>query len=371
MKKKVTRAVCIFASGMMVLPSPMGVLAAYTDPNASLEMEAAHAAISQEVASEGMILLDNSEAALPLKSNQVALYGAGTWNTVRGGTGSGATYLRNEHITVWQGFKDAGYEIVNSAYVERSDAAFREQAASEEQGALDTGAVILDVPYTDEDKAEIEAIDPSITAIYTVNRLSGEGSDLQLQKGDYYLTDAEYQNLKTLAEHFDNVVVVLNTGAVMDTSFYNGLGTPDYENHIITDQIHDVLYEPGVYYTSEDGSEYTLAEGEYEEGTQYYEQTEDYMEAEVTEDTFTTDGSLYTATLTYEPVTIGNADEIDPSATYYTFDGEDHHTAVAVNAINFAQYDELFIGVNDYVPVEDGAEFNSRGVYYQKGGYRV
>lgn len=95
MKKKVTRAVCIFASGMMVLPSPMGVLAAYTDPNASLEMEAAHAAISQEVASEGMILLDNSEAALPLKSNQVALYGAGTWNTVRGGTGSGATYLRN------------------------------------------------------------------------------------------------------------------------------------------------------------------------------------------------------------------------------------------------------------------------------------
>lgn len=370
MKKKVTRVVCIAASGMMALASPVGVLAAYTDPDASLEMEAAHAAISQEVASEGMILLDNSEAALPLKSNQVALYGAGTWNTVRGGTGSGATYLRNGHITVWQGFQNAGYEIVNSAYVERSNAAFQEQAASEDQGALDTGAVILDVPYTDEDKAEIEAIDPSVTAIYTVNRLSGEGADLQLQKGDYYLTDAEYQNLKTLAEHFDHVVVVLNTGAVMDTSFYNGLGTPDYENHIITDQIHDVLYEPGVYYTSEDGSEYTLAEGEFEEGTQYYEQTEDYMEAAVNEDTFTADGSLYTATLTYEPVTISNADEIDPDATYYTSSGEGQYTAVSVNAINFAQYDGLYMGVNEYTPVEGDAAFDGNTVYYQKGGYR-
>lgn len=376
MKKKVTRAVCIAASGMMALASPIGVLAAYTDPDASLEMEAAHAAISQEVASEGMILLDNSQGVLPLKSNQVALYGAGTWNTVRGGTGSGATNLRNGHITVWQGFKDAGYEIVNSAYVERGNAAYQEQAASEGgQGALDTGAVILDVPYTEEDKAEIEAIDPSITAVYTLNRLSGEGSDLLLQKGDYYLTDAEYQNLKTLADHFDNVVVVLNTGAVLDTSFYNGLGTPEYEKHIITDQVHDVLYEPGVYYTSEDGSEYTLAEGEYEEGAQYYEQTEDYMQAQVTQETFVTDGSLYTVSLTYEPVSIANADEIDPAATYYTpsYDeaGEiSGYSAVAVNEINFAQYDELYVGVNEYVPVEEGAEFNAYGAYYQKGGYR-
>lgn len=46
MKRKMTRAICFAASGIMVLSAPLSAMAAYTDPDASLEMEAAHAAIS-------------------------------------------------------------------------------------------------------------------------------------------------------------------------------------------------------------------------------------------------------------------------------------------------------------------------------------
>ena len=68
-------------------------------------------------------------------------------------------------------------------------------------------------------------------------------------------------------------------------------------------------------------------------------------------------------------MTISNADEIDPAATYYTANEDGSYTAVSVNAINFAQYDGLYKGVNEYAPVEGEAAFDGYAVYYQKGGY--
>ena len=44
------------------------------------------------------------------------------------------------------------------------------------------------------------------------------------KKGDYYLTDNEATNLKLLGQKFKNVVVVLNTGGIVDTNFFNGKG---------------------------------------------------------------------------------------------------------------------------------------------------
>lgn len=372
-KSKSSLAMCVaIASAMSLVVSPsMGVMAAYTDPDASLEREAANAAISQKVATEGMVLLDNSTGVLPITGGQVALYGPGSYDTIRGGTGSGATYLRNDPVTVWQGFKDAGVTIVNDDYVNKMNDIFQENGGFA-VNTMGSGYIQSEVMFDEEDKAGIESIDPSVPAVYVINRTSAEGADHKLEKGDYYLTDAEYQNLKTLGEHFNDVVVVINTGCVIDTGFYHGNGTPDYEAHDITSLVHDVTYEAGKYYINQDG-EYVLAEGEYEEGAQYYTPTEDYVQTAVTEDTFVTDGTLYTASLGYAEATIENASDIDPSKTYYTAvtdeSGETKYNAVMVDAINFAQFDNLYYGEYTYTPVEGDAQFNSRGTYYQKGGY--
>ena len=54
------------------------------------EREIRGAAISRHAASEGMVLLKNRSAALPLAPGQaIALFGSGAARTVRGGTGSG------------------------------------------------------------------------------------------------------------------------------------------------------------------------------------------------------------------------------------------------------------------------------------------
>ena len=77
--------------------------------------------------------------------------------------------------------------------------------------------------YEAEIKAAAEKTD---TAIYVIARNSGEGSDRSAGKGDYLLSDDEEANLKLLGQNFENVVVVLNVGGIIDTKFFseiNGL----------------------------------------------------------------------------------------------------------------------------------------------------
>lgn len=66
-------------------------IAASTDPNASAKREATNAAISQKAATQGMVLLENNNNSLPIaqtKGTKVALFGVGSYKTIKGGTGS-------------------------------------------------------------------------------------------------------------------------------------------------------------------------------------------------------------------------------------------------------------------------------------------
>ena len=46
-------------------------------------------------------------------------------------------------------------------------------------------------------------------AIYVISRNSGEGKDRRAEKGDYYLSDRELQNIRFMTEHFKNCIVLL------------------------------------------------------------------------------------------------------------------------------------------------------------------
>lgn len=96
-----------------VLTGAPAATAATSDPNpAALELK--NAALSREAATQGMVLLENHDQALPIsRKGNVALFGVGAYKTVKGGTGSGAVNNRYT-ISVRQGLTDAGYRVTTS-----------------------------------------------------------------------------------------------------------------------------------------------------------------------------------------------------------------------------------------------------------------
>ena len=109
-----SRAVFTFAVASSLVVSGLSAgHAATTNPNpGSLELQ--NAQLSRSAAAQGMVLLENHEAALPIAKNaNVALFGVGAYGTPKGGTGSGAVNNRYS-INVRTGLENAGYKITTS-----------------------------------------------------------------------------------------------------------------------------------------------------------------------------------------------------------------------------------------------------------------
>lgn len=191
------------------------------------DREIKHMEISRELAGECMVLLKN-DGTLPLKkAGRIALYGEGVRRTVKGGTGSGDVNTRS-NINIEQGFRGAGYEIASPDWLDRQDMHFmeaktrydrwvREQA--EERG-VEKFTVCFDDPFKVPGPVSVTLDDVKTadtdTAVYVISRNSGEGSDRFAEAGDYELFPEEKENLELIAGNFENVIVVLNIGGVMN-----------------------------------------------------------------------------------------------------------------------------------------------------------
>ena len=213
--KKVLTAVLaasmVMTSGSSVFAA--GVGAVTTDETS--ERETRNAELSMTAATQGMVLLENKDNTLPIAdSGNIALYGGGAYGTVKGGTGSGDVNQRYV-VNVWDGLKNAGYNITSEDWINEYKTAYDEAAAN--VNGLFGHVEIEDQEITDE-QLEASKADTD-TAIYVVARNSGEGADRTAEPGDYYLTDVEKANIQKLAENFDKCIVVLNVGGVIDTSF--------------------------------------------------------------------------------------------------------------------------------------------------------
>lgn len=179
-----------------------------------------HLAVTRKIAADGIVLLKNEEEILPLKTKTVALFGAGAVDTISCGIGSG--YISAPHVvTVKEGLENAGFSLTSQEWLKRF--AGESQKANEEDTTLTpldriwSGRRILidDIPITDSDLAKAKEAD---TAIYVIRRNAGEDDDRRAEKGDYYLTEKEEDNLRRITQNFENTVVVFNT-CVMDASF--------------------------------------------------------------------------------------------------------------------------------------------------------
>ena len=197
-----------------------------------------HIALSKEAAKEGMVLVKNENKVLPLaKGTRVALFGKGTFDYVKGGGGSGdvtCEYIR----TLYDGLKSKADKV--SIFEELCDF-YREDIKKQYQnGAVPGMTIEPQIPGELIKKAESY----TDTAIISICRFSGEGwdrtayidpenkaicdSEVEMTKraagifsnGDFCLSDGEQQMVDLVKEHFDKVIVVMNVGGMVDTSWF-------------------------------------------------------------------------------------------------------------------------------------------------------
>lgn len=188
--------------------------------------------LSRVAAREGFVLLKNDNNALPLKNKRIALYGMGARLTVKGGLGSGSVEERYS-VNIEDGLKNAGFEITTEKWLDDYDSeyssTYQEYHDMVEDKVKDLVNPMEIIPIAHSyvyrypsgrlvTKEDIENSNTD-TAIYVLMRQAGECNDRKLEKGDYYITDIERENLRIVSEAYKNTILVINVGGHIDLSF--------------------------------------------------------------------------------------------------------------------------------------------------------
>lgn len=198
---------------------------------AATEREAENRKLARRAAAEGVVLLKNENHFLPLeKGKKVGLYGAGAIRTIKGGTGSGDVNER-DCVNIYQGMHHAGYEITSKEWLESYDALYvqaRQDWKDEIFGKMPEydnnffraySATQFSMPCGDPIDVEAAKADGADTAFFVLSRIAGENADRHDAAGDYFITEAEKKLLAQVAEAYENVVLVINTGGLIDLAF--------------------------------------------------------------------------------------------------------------------------------------------------------
>ena len=216
----VRAALPLAVAAALTLSTTVAANAATTDPNPNA-LERANATLSRTAAAQGMVLLENRGNALPMPTTgRCRVFGVGAYKTVKGGTGSGNVNNRYT-ISVRQGLEDAGYTIDHERHVLERDEERRTTTSTADAGQrvrhhrrLRLGRAAAD---RDIGRADGGHHHRNLCGLPKLRRGS---RPFRRTKGDYYLTDIESADIAIIAHTYKKVVVVLNVGAIVDTTFY-------------------------------------------------------------------------------------------------------------------------------------------------------
>lgn len=178
-----------------------------------------HIALSRMAAAEGMVLLKNEDKLLPLKKgSKVALFGKASADYVKGGGGSGNTnvaYVRN----LCQAMHEKEQEGKVKLFAPLCEFYRENVEAQYAQGIWAGKTEEPDVPEYLLEQAQEECD----TAVISICRFSTEASDRkgEANDGDFYLSLQEQKLVKAVTDRFQQVVVVLNVGGMVDSSWFH------------------------------------------------------------------------------------------------------------------------------------------------------
>lgn len=184
----------------------------------------AHAAITRQSSTEGMVLLKNN-AALPIRGlKTVALFGVNSYDFMSGGLGSGAVNV-GYSVDMVTGLKNIGVTTtpqlteIYQNYVKYAKAKLKADKnpmmwfLNQGQPKLDEIDITERCVANEEPKAD--------AAIITIGRQAGEGMDRQIN-GEFNLSKTEQDMIFRVSDAFHakgkKVIVIINSGSVMETA---------------------------------------------------------------------------------------------------------------------------------------------------------
>lgn len=187
--------------------------------------------LCEDIADEGIVLLDN-DGTLPMaKNSKLNVFGWASTNPCYGGTGSGALSDAYPTVTLLEGLTNAGFEL----NTELSDFYTSYRADRPVVGMFSQDWTLPEpeaAQYTDEMMNNAKAF--SDTAMVVITRVGGEGADLptdvsqvtydaghsynDFEPGDHYLqlSKTEKDMIDLVCKNFDKVVVVYNGANAME-----------------------------------------------------------------------------------------------------------------------------------------------------------
>ena len=183
----------------------------------------AHAAVTRQSATEGMVLLKNDNNALPMKNDlTAAIFGITSYDFIAGGTGSGDV---NKAYTVdlMTGLTNAGLKVtknLSDLYAKYKTYQEAKREADRQQGGWFWGKAPLPEMEVSRNMIDKQSQEADI-ALITLGRQAGEGADRH-EANDFNLTEVERQLITDVCDAFHmagkKVVVILNMGNVIETA---------------------------------------------------------------------------------------------------------------------------------------------------------
>ena len=173
---------------------------------------------ARQAVAEGQVLLLNQNQALPMpKGSHAAVFGRMQLHYYKSGTGSGGMVNVNKVTGVLEALEESAdvqvYEPLVDIY-----------RSWEKDHPFDEGIGWGNEPWSQQemelDEALVaEAAGQNEYAIVILARTAGEDKDNKVLPGAYCLAPAEEDMLDKVRRHFSKMVVLLNTGSIMDMRF--------------------------------------------------------------------------------------------------------------------------------------------------------
>lgn len=177
-----------------------------------------YTAKARQAVAEGQVLLLNQNHVLPLpKGSHVAVFGRMQLHYYKSGTGSGGMVNVNKVTGILEALEESENVQVYEPLVD----VYREW---EKDHPFDEGVGWGNEPWSQEEMELNEALveeaaEKNEYAIVILARTAGEDKDNKMLEGAYCLTSIEEDMLQKVRKSFAKMIVLLNTGNIMDMSF--------------------------------------------------------------------------------------------------------------------------------------------------------
>lgn len=206
---------------------------------------AASNAVNEEMCEEGFVLLKNDNV-LPVKTSstaraKVSVFGKNSVDLSYGSSGSVGGSIEDP-ATIFDSLEAADFEVnptLKAFYESSASGDPRPSAPSMASGAIPSGFATGETAvrlYTDDVISSFD--DYNDLALVVITRTSGENSDLPttmidtpgaMSESDHYLElDKNEQDMLALAcDHFENVVLIVNSGTPIELGFLDSVDDRD------------------------------------------------------------------------------------------------------------------------------------------------